>query len=902
MGLARLRGVAVLSDLRYSVRSLTRTPGLALALLLTIALGIGGNASVIGFIHGSVTPNLPLPGIDRVVSLFARDAQDAFSPVSYETYVSFKMQADVFESVGACRESQGNIVLADRSTVMSVAAVTPELADLLNLGLDQGVVISHRVWQIEFGAPADVRGERIRIDGVDTRVAGVAPDWLDGLYLGRGVDIWMPLREGSLQEIDRSGLSFWALGRLRSGVSLDRARAAVNATRSGADLIAVLPYSGVTPDMAGGMSRIGGLLRAAAGAVFLIACANVASFLLARASARSYETSVRVALGARRGQLARQLLADSVLVSATGGAVGMLLAVWTAQIVPALFFEQDAERLVFSPDLPAIAAASAACAGITIACGLLPLVQIRHDHPAAVLQRESVGPSKAMRRLRAGLVVAQMTCCCLLVISSALLLEGFRTALQTSVGHRLGRPILVTVQARLTSSRHETSDLGLNYFHDVEHAARSAADTSASAWVGTLPGSPPAWQAMRIEPSQLPFHDAALDVEVFTPRSIAFVRVPPVAGRLFGGEDTAQTCRVVVVNQEAADGLFDGDAVGRSIEDASGRRVDIIGVVATRKPGQTRAPARPAIYFYADQTGTPLDRPGPTRFRIPTRPKLASAVLGANVVSASYFDAMGLLPIAGRIFADDPVPRRCRVGVINQEAAERYFGGNAVGAAVIDSAGRRTEIIGVVHSALVRSAQRRAAPSIYLPMSQDFRPRMTLILGARDANAAVLASVRHRVDEVAGGAPVPSVVTTLDAYLSRTALAPERIAAMLVGAFTATALTLGVLGLYAAMTDAARQRRREIALRIALGAQGWRVIRQVLAEGVRLVVAGTIAGMLGSLLVARWLARTIPTAGSLAVWVWLAAPLVLVVAVAIASVVPARRAVMLNPLTIMRDE
>ena len=122
-----------------------------------------------------------------------------------------------------------------------------------------------------------------------------------------------------------------------------------------------------------------------------------------------------------------------------------------------------------------------------------------------------------------------------------------------------------------------------------------------------------------------------------------------------------------------------------------------------------------------------------------------------------------------------------------------------------------------------------------------------------------------------------------------------------VGASTATALALGVLGLYAVMADAARQRRREIALRIALGAQRWRVIRQLLAEAARLAGAGTVAGMLGSLLVARWLARITPTAGSPTVWVWLAAPLVLLGAVAMASVLPARRALMVDPLTMMRD-
>jgi putative ABC transport system permease protein len=175
---------------------------------------------------------------------------------------------------------------------------------------------------------------------------------------------------------------------------------------------------------------------------------------------------------------------------------------------------------------------------------------------------------------------------------------------------------------------------------------------------------------------------------------------------------------------------------------------------------------------------------------------------------------------------------------------------------------------------------------------------MTLILSARTADDATVASVRRRLEGLPGGS---SVVTTLDAHLSRTALASDRIATVLVGASAATALTLGMLGLYGAMTDAARQRRRETAVRIALGARGWRVIHPVLAEGLRLAGAGAVAGMLGSILVARWLARFTPSAGQSPVWVWLAAPLVLIVAVAMASALPARRALRVDPLTIMRD-
>jgi ABC-type antimicrobial peptide transport system permease subunit len=179
---------------------------------------------------------------------------------------------------------------------------------------------------------------------------------------------------------------------------------------------------------------------------------------------------------------------------------------------------------------------------------------------------------------------------------------------------------------------------------------------------------------------------------------------------------------------------------------------------------------------------------------------------------------------------------------------------------------------------------------------------MTLILGAREVNGPMLARLTASIEAVPGRGRGPILVRTLDTYLSQTALAPLRIATMIVGASTMMALALSILGLFGALSDAARQRRRELSVRIALGAQRWHVIFQVLKEGGRLACAGILAGTLGSLLLSRTLTRIAPGNGSPALWVWLAAPLVLAVAVAIASVLPARRALLVNPLMIMRED
>jgi predicted permease len=886
------------TDLQYAAKSLARTPGVTLALVLTIALGIGSNAAVAGFVRGLVTRDLPIPSIDTVVSLFAREARDGSGPMSYDGYLSLKAQHEPFALLGAVRESQSTLVANGRPAVVSVAAVTPDVAAILDLPLADGIVISHRAWQEQFGGRPDLRGAMIRVDALEHRVAAVAPDWLDGLYMGRAVDVWLPLAERSLQAAERSSRTFWAIGRLRPGISRDRAEAAINVNRSGDDVIALLPYDGTTPEVSGGMVRMRTLLPIAAGAVFFTACVNVATFLLSRASARTRETSVRVALGAGRRQLAKQLLADGIVITAAGGAFGLLFAMWTASIVPALFFEHDAEQLVFAPDVAGTLRAAASCAAIIVACGLIPIFEMRHDRPAVVLGRESVGASKGLRRLRNGLIAAQMMCCCLLLISAGLLLDAFRSAVQTSAGRQLGTALIATLSA---AARFVRPDLGVQFFRAAEEAALSVPEVSSIAWTATPPGNRPVWQSLRIEPPRLPLADAVMDVVAFTPKSLDLVALPPAQGRMFGGADTPQSCRVAIVNQEAAAHVFGGNALGRSIEDPAGQHVEIIGVVASRaRRSGTKdgTPNPPAIYYYAGQTETPLGQIGPAQFRIPAN-RQSSAVLAVNIVSSSYFDTVGMATVAGGVFSADPARTACAVGVVNEEAAELYFGGNAVGGAVIDDAGRRTEIVGVVRTALLRASQRSDEPTLYLPMTNHYLPRMTMILKARAADAAAVASVQRRLDSVPGGG---ATVLTLDAYLDKTALAPQRIATTLVSAAAATALALGVLGVGGAMADAARRQRREFAVRIALGAPGWRVVRQVLWHGMRLAGAGTVAGMLGSLLVARWLARITPGAGWPAAWLWLAPPLLLAAAVIVASVLPARRALAVDPLTIMRDE
>jgi hypothetical protein len=357
------------------------------------------------------------------------------------------------------------------------------------------------------------------------------------------------------------------------------------------------------------------------------------------------------------------------------------------------------------------------------------------------------------------------------------------------------------------------------------------------------------------------------------------------------------------VNEGAADALYGSDTVGRSIRDPQGFPVEVIGVLALRNDKNATGQRQPTIYFYnPNQMNSTTERIASARFQVSSSSKLEMAELDANAVSPNYFSLMGWPVIAGRIFPDDSVSRGCRVGVVNQEAADLYFNGRALGAAVIDDVGHRTEIIGVVRSVPLGTFQRPAEPAIYFPIVQDYLPRMTMILTTREVSGPSLVELRKRIESVPGRDPAPVIVTTLNNYLNQTALAPLHISTTIMSASAATALVLTVLGLFGATSDAARQRRRELAIRIALGAQRWHVICQVIREGGRLAGAGALVGTLASLLLSRTLARITPSGGSPTLWVWLAGPLALLGVVAIASVVPARRASMISPLRIMRDD
>lgn len=880
-----------LPRIRWSARAFARAPGLSLALLLTIALGVGSNAAVFAFLEGLVHPASYLRGSGRVVSVLGQDRSREPGALSPDDYRLVQSSHDVFEWIAAVRIAPVEATIDGHAEITTVAVVTPSLAEALAIPLGNGVVISHRIWESEFGARANAVGSLVRIHAVDLKIDGIAPDRLDGLYNDQSVDLWTQSQgqdlEGGLGKRD-----VWVLARLRQGVSMQSAQTALRSRADGLREVSVVPFTGIAPSMARGLARVGMFLRFSAAAVFFIACINVASFLLGRALKRSHETSLRIALGATASELLWELFADSVVISIAGGMVGVLLGIMTAHVLPVFLFEQDAERISFAPHVLPILEASLACIVLTVLCGMTPVLGTVTDRPWTVLQRETGSPSKALLRLRSGLVAGQITACCMLMISTAFLFASLRSALETSAGHRLGNPILLTVRAQMKP------EVDINYFSAVEQRATSGTGLSRLAWTARLPGNQPEWRTFRAQRSSAQYRDIVLDIAPFTADSLQLLDSQPVAGRMFGINN--QRYRVAIVDEEAAAQIFGPQTAGLVIRDSDDQPIEIIGVVQ-RRSKDAKQQARPTIYFsYLDRSDVP--RPiKDARFRVPLAPPTAGIELNANVVSESYFRALDMPLIAGQVFPEHPIPGQGRLAVINQEAAALYFNRNALGTAVIDDGGVRTEIIGVVGSQVFGTFEQHAEPAIFFPMWQDCPPRMTLMLKPSKWNTSIAADFRRSIENVPGRGSPSIGISTLDTQLAQSGLAGLRIATLIGGVSAATALMLSILGLLSAQSDAERQRRRDRALQIALGAQRWRIVFMIVKNAARLAFVGSAAGILLSFLLLRLALADITEVTSPPFEAWLIAPLLAAGAVVIASVVSARRASVISPSVIMRD-
>ncbi len=876
---------AALTLLR-SARTFARTPGLSLALILTIAFGVGSNAAVYGFVQGLSHPASPYGLSDRLVSIYNQSVPHEAGPFSQSEYERLLKRSDTFDWVDVARITPREVFIRDHTEVMNTAVVGENIAGALNLKLHDGVVLSDRTWQREFGARALSIGDHVLVDNETFPIVGIAPSGLEGLYHDRTVDVWLRSQDRSPQGLDGQHRNLWVVARVQGSLSMSQAQAAAQ-TSLGAP-VEMVTFRDMTPRMAHTLSRISILVTLAAAAVFVLACTNVASLLMARASKRSHETSLRVALGASRRELAAELLSDSVTISVAGGAVGTLLATWTVHIVPSLLFKEDAERLVFTLNLAPVVVGALLCVATVVFFGMVPLAATVTDRPWTILRSEGGSPSRAQGNVWAGIIIGQVALCCLVFIATVLLLQNLRQLLKPGGGAGRDNPIVVTGPGIDPGS-----------FREVQRQVGPIADLHALTWAARLPGNAPTWRSFKLTAPSKQVRDVKMTIDWLTPDVVDTLENPPVAGRLISfGE---QPFRVGVVNEEAAAELFGRDTVGTIIKDSAGTQVEIVGVIRTKATALSKV-QRPTIYYSYTGRSNAAARIESATFRAPVASPILHVPLSVNIVSSSYFSFFDLPLIAGRGLPETQAHDHFRVGVINQEAADLFFGEKPLGTDIVDDLGVRTEIIGVVGSRGPGAFQRPADPTVYFPVWQDSVPHMALIMSDRNRNGRLLAELRRRVDAAPGRDRVQPTINPLSAVLSQSALAPLRIVRLIARTLVFVATVLTVLGLLSSQSYAAFERRRELSLMIALGAARRNIFLNVISAGLRLTFLGSLIGTSIGFGLLCSLGRDTAVIGLRPLWVSLAGPLLSAILVLLANSIPAYRSSRLDPMTVMHGE
>lgn len=799
-----------LQDLRHAARRLRSAPGFSLVAILTLALGIGANTAIFGVVDAVLLRALPFADQERVVVLSSATPEGE-GPISGPDFLDYVEQNRTFESLAVGRETEltlegsGDPERVDAALVSAnffgVVGAAPVLGRAFRGGEDavdapRVALLGNGLWTRRFGADPGIVGRTARIEGREVEVVGVMPAGFD--FPGEA-DLWMPQRQVPelFGQDARGNHSLQAWGRLRPGVTVEQAAADLGAIAR--RLEAEYPETNTDFGVAATpiAERLTGearpallVLLAAVGVVLLIACANLANLLLARAAGRKGEISVRLALGARRSRLVGQLLVESVLLALLGGGAGLLLAVWALDLLRAFGPEQvprldevaiDGRVLLFTLGL-SIATA--------LLFGLIPALHATRAELGETLREAGRSGRAATRgRTRSVLIVAETALAVVLLIGAGLLLKSFARLQQVDPGFRAENVLAVDVPLPATS-----------------YPSGSAAATDAYA------------------------------------RLLERVRALP--------------------GVEAAGGALMLPLSGMNM--------------TTSMIDQARAAPEPG--------------------QVPTAQ--------VRLVTPGYVEALGVRLVRGRLLGEQD--RGGRAVLISEEAARRYYPDE-------DPIGRTVElgmdwgngpmggvIVGVVGGVRHSRLDRDHAPEAYVPFDQAGANEMTLVVRTAGDPTALAAAVRREVRETDRAIPIGEV-RTLESLVSR-AVAQPRFYTLLLGFFGAIAVVLAGVGIYGVVTHAVARRTQEFGIRMALGADGGRLVRMVLGQYMRLTFLGVALGLVAAFGLSRLLAGLLYGVGATDPATFVAVPVLLGTVAALASVVPARHATRIAPSEALRRE
>jgi putative ABC transport system permease protein len=821
-----------LRDLRHGLRALRLNSGFTAVAVATLALGVGANAAVFTLINGVVLHPFPYRDADRLILLHARMPEADLVPLPLADFYEWRDQSRSFESMGAVYRWTPILTGDGEPEQLFAARVTSDMFPTLGIAPEIGrtflpeedgpkgdpvVVLSHTFWMRRFGGSRDAVGRTLTLDGVAHRVIGVMPPRFEVWT----ADVWAPIGQDSnhQQHLARTlpPLGIYAIGRPRAGVKIDQVRAEVAAIadrlkRAYPETNAKLDGGAVfwREQTASELRPALVILFGAVGLVLLIACANLTSLLLARATARHREFAVRAALGAGRLRLIRQILVENLLLATLGGGAGLLLAQASLGLLTSLFpAESTTAEVRISIDHRVLAFAFAAALAAGALSGLVAGWHATRGAGADWL-REGTGRITRGRergRLTRALLVGEVAVSLALLIGSALLIESFFRVRASSAGFEVDH--IASVSFQIPASRYAEPAPAWQFLDGLLQRARSLPGVRAAALTSNVPFGhvwrrSPMTLLDRAEPERLedaPQFDFALVSDDF----FRTLRIPLLQGRTFSPSDGPDSPPVAIVNETARRRLWpDADPIDRMIQ---------IGVPEGLQP------MKPPPGFKR------------TRLRV-------IGVVG-DIKTATLEEATGL---------------------------QLY-----------------------VHLA--------QAP--VLPGRQLFGP-VHLIVRSDLPVVPLAASLRREVLALDKNQPVSTGSALSD--LIHQSLARRRMSTILLGIFAGLALILAAVGLYGLTAYSVTQRRREIGIRIAMGARSRDVLGLVIGQGARLAIAGVGIGLVVSLVLTRVLSSLLFGVTATDPIVFLSVSLFLVAVSLLACYLPARRATRVDPVVVLRCE
>ena len=578
----------LLHDLRYGVRGLLKRPGFAALVVLTLALGVGATTAIFSFVYGVLLRPLPFPEQERLVVAWEKDitANTPFVELSVAEVRDWQAQSQSFNSLAAMPTTvygygyvltgRGDPVQLESARVsgsyFSTLGVHAALGRVFNEGDDQInspniVVLSDRLWRERFQADANIVGQTITLNRQGFTVVGVMPA---NFEFPKGVDLWKPLLASmDPRTVENRGVTYLqVIGRLKPGVTLSQAEAELNTiiarvaaqhpeTKAGGYRVVLTPLA---DHLFGSAKPALWALFAATGFLLLIASANAANLLLARATSRRRELAVRAALGASRWQLVRQLLGESLVLSVCGGVTGVLLSYWLVALIKVLA-PADVPRLEEVRINGIVLLVSTLCTFITIfIVGLLPALSASQVSLTETINEAGsrLAGTRAGNRLRGALVVVEVALTIVLLAGASLVLRSFVNLARVPLGFDPHQ--VQSMQIRLTGEKYRAVEARREFFRELVERMEAQPGVLAASGVLIRPlEGTVGWDFdYAIEGQSLDDarQNALANYESITPHYFRTFEIPLKAGREFDGQDKAENPRVVIVSESMAKRFF----------------------------------------------------------------------------------------------------------------------------------------------------------------------------------------------------------------------------------------------------------------------------------------------------------------------------------------------------------